>query len=219
MAFPELAKAGTVPPLYRLHAEGHIPRNMFAFWLRPMNTQDWGASGGEVELGGFSQHRFTGNLSWLPILRRPYWELAMPLARLNLTGASEYAGKAVIDSGTSLIVTPIVIAAEINEALGGTYSTDTGYYMLNCSQIQKLPSLLLYLGSQGLEFELRPQDYIIQYMNECYSAISGMDIETRSGPVWILGDAFLRRFYAIFDADAEQVGLALRADDDQSESK
>jgi Eukaryotic aspartyl protease len=208
MAFPDLARAGSTPPLYRMVKDGLIKDHIFAFWLRAMaDDKEWGEHGGEVELGGYSEDRFVGDLNWIPIHRKPYWELKLSAGYLE--GGPKYSGKIVIDSGTSLIIAPRSIVSAMNDQfLHGTFNSDSGYYMIGCSKISSLPNLSFELGDQGHKFTLSPQQYIIQFMGECYSTISGMDISTHGGQVWILGDAFLRHHYAVFDADKERVGLA-----------
>jgi len=42
----------------------------------------------------------------------------------------------------------------------------------------------------------------------CISALMGMDIAEPVGPLWILGDKFMEKFYTIFDYEKSRVGFA-----------
>lgn len=48
----------------------------------------------------------------------------------------------------------------------------------------------------------------LQNQQDCVSGFQGMNLPTASGELWILGDVFIRQYFAVFDRANNQVGLA-----------
>lgn len=62
-------------------------------------------------------------------------------------------------------------------------------------------------------YTLEGDEYVINAGNDklCILAMAGMDIPEPAGPLWILGDVFMRKFYTVFDYGNAQIGLATAA--------
>ncbi|KAL7606338.1 hypothetical protein Lser_V15G16701 [Lactuca serriola] len=81
---------------------------------------------------------------------------------------------------------------------------------VDCGKLAFLPTISFTIGSK--EFQLSPDDYILKVGEgaaaECISGFIPMDIPPPRGPLWILGDVFMRRYHTIFDYGNARVGFA-----------
>ena len=59
---------------------------------------------------------------------------------------------------------------------------------------------------------MKPEDYVLkiedQGQTQCISAFMGLEMPESYGEFWILGDAFMGKWYTAFDFDNNRVGFA-----------
>lgn len=203
-AFESISVDKVTPIWYNILSQKKLPPQ-FSFWLSKENGE-----GGELFLGGSDPTHYTGDFNYVPLTSETYWEFILGGFLLGSQDGFVPVGgiKAIADTGTSLIVGPTDAMAKINSKLGATCVGSA--CLLDCSKISSLPEVTFILNNHS--FLVSPSEYVLQVTSvgqtECVSGFSGMDIPAPAGPLWILGDVFLRKYYAQFDFGGKRVGFA-----------
>jgi hypothetical protein len=199
LAFPVLS-VNSVPTVFENTVEqGLVSKAEFSFFLGNCRQDK-----GELLLGGTDSAYYTGDFSYAPLTSATYWEITM--GGLNVDGTDFGVGdKAIVDSGTSLLTGPSSDVQAIAESIGAKELHGTGEYLVDCD-VTKLPNLDFTLN--GKVYTLEPADYLIPDGDVCLFAMMGLDIPRPNGPLWILGDIFMRKYYTVFDVANKQVGFA-----------
>jgi len=203
LAFDSISVGHATPVWYNLMNQGLVDKKVFSFWLAPNTT---GMMGGQLTLGGYDKTLFRGDLHYVPLTYRNYWQIKMDgvvFQYRNLCG--ETGCKAIVDSGTSMITGPSKLVNMINGQLGCIISGNECSW-LHCPDFSTLPNLEFVLNNQS--YVLTPKQYIMETGGACISALMGMDIGEPVGPLWILGDKFMEKFYTVFDYENSRVGFA-----------
>lgn len=200
LGYDTIAVAGSVPPFYNMIKQKLIDEPIFSFWLGRSGE----GQGGELTFGAVDKDRFEGDLVYAPVIRKGYWEVELTDFALGGKKLGQKA-RAAIDTGTSLIAVPSEISDAINESIGAKRGF-RGIYTVDCDAIDTLPDVTFTFG--GHDFPLSAKDYILQSHGACMSAFMGIDIPAPAGPIWIIGDAFLRAYYTVYDLGKNRVGFA-----------
>ena len=165
---------------------------------------------------------------------------------LTMNGKSVSAvKKAIVDSGTSVIVGPTQEVAAIAQSVGaksvikGEYTVIRFFFVffvynfdlkniffdLQNTQIFKkvdckttLPDLTFSFSNadNNIKSFVIPGDAWkikvcrFKVFCQCLLGMAGMDIPERvGGPLWILGDVFMREYFTIFDVGNKTIGFAM----------
>lgn len=198
LGFRQIAWVDSTPFFELLCQQSHLTHCIFSVYLRRMTGEHYG---GEIIFGGIDTSRYKGILHYVPLTKIGYWQFEMSSV---FVGNKQIDAKvnAILDTGTSLILTPYRVFDMLQEAIGAKVVNNS--YVVSCDQAE-LPDVQFYIG--GEMFALSPTNYVVKLKASertiCTSAFMPILFN-----FWVLGDIFLTRFYSVYDAEANRIGLA-----------
>lgn len=193
-------------PLRALVNSGKLHERVFAFYLGS------GGGAGELVLGGVDSNHYTGDFAYTPVIdmvpgKKGYWTIALDDFKMKGESATSVR-KAIVDSGTSLLIVPTedmkTIAAAVGAKPLGPIAPLNREYTFDCNA--DAPDFDIVIGGQT--YTLTKEDYALRNGGKCVLGVSGMDIPAPSGPLIILGDIFMRAWYVKFDEGNKRLGFA-----------
>jgi len=199
LGWPSLAFDDTTVLLTRLLDTSIVDKAIFSFYF----TKDENTKVAELTFGGAKPEHHKGEFSWIPMIshHEPYWTIKLDDLLIDGKSMGFCPGgcKIVMDTGSSFFSGP---SGDVGTILQHTRA------QRDCSNIDALPPLTFVMG--GRNFEMHPKDYILHHeaAGTCVTAFSGLDVEAPRGPLWVLGDVFIRKFYTTFDIRNMKVGFA-----------
>ncbi|XP_008578656.1 PREDICTED: cathepsin E isoform X1 [Galeopterus variegatus] len=206
LGYPSLAVGGVTPVFDNMMAQNLVGLPMFSVYLSS-DSEDGSRS--ELTFGGYDHSHFSGSLNWVPVTKQGYWQIT--LDEIQVGGAVMFCSEgcqAIVDTGTSLLTGPSDKIKQLQKAIGA--SPMDGEYAVVCDNLNVMPDVTFVIN--GVSYTLSPTAYtlvdFVDGMQFCGSGFQGLDIQVPDGPLWILGDVFIRQFYSVFDRGNNRVGLA-----------
>ena len=210
------------PTIYdQLKTLGYIKKRLFSIWLDGIT-----AATGSILFGGIDHTKYTGKLQKVPVVlnRGVFTGWAVNLtsvALVNSNGTQDLSStgipiEVVLDSGSPNIYLPTHVAEVVSSNLNAT--TDRGTPYVPCSFRQAEGSLRFGFGNETApKFEVPYSELIYPFGLPakvgnvtapdgtllCYLGLLGTP-----GPIFLLGDTFIRSLYVVYDADELEVSLA-----------
>ncbi|XP_035238658.1 pepsin A-like [Anguilla anguilla] len=200
LAYPTISASSSTPVFDNMMNQGLVAEDVFSIYL----TRD-GATGSVVTFGGYDSSYYTGQINWVPVTVQGYWQIAIENVMVNgQVVACTQGCPGIVDSGTSLIAGPPSDISVIQQYIGATATNNQ--YSINCQSMGSMPDVTFTIN--GMMYTLLPSAYVRQMNGQCTSGFQSMSMPTAQGDLWILGDVFIRQYYAVFDRGNNRVGLA-----------
>ncbi|KAI9304765.1 aspartic peptidase domain-containing protein, partial [Cunninghamella echinulata] len=217
-----LARSTHAPPFYTMMEKKYLDQPLFAMYIQ---TQ-----GGEIDFGGLDPTRFTGPMIYTPSMDDHYWmvhinQIKLGNATFTNNTLSSSSRRAIVDSGTTLMIVTPEDAQAIHGNIPGAINNGDSTWSVPCQNVNQLPPLELTLNnisagntttnnttSPPQILSLPPSAYILSPLNPanpmCISGISGQKLDNEEN-TWILGDTFMKHFYTVFDYGNKRIGFAV----------
>jgi len=193
MGFKDLSMGEGFNIVDDLVKSGNMGGGQFSFYLT-----DGGES--EVTFGGYKQEYMASDIVWAPVKVESWWQVGMDDIHFN-NKPQNLCGdgcEVAVDTGTSMLAGPSDLVDKLSNMIN---------VKSDCSNYDELPKLGFQLGDKVLN--LRPDDYVDKSASSCDFSLMALDVPPPKGPVFIMGDPFLRRFVTIFDRQQSRVGFAV----------
>ncbi len=196
-------------PFMTMVSQGILDENVFSLRLREPR---------ELMFGGVNHNLFAGNITRIPLTHQTSrygltgrWQAqanyiaigSTPGIRLGLDGLT-----ASFSTSSAYILLPDMLVWHL---LRDLEFEDIPFmpYSVSCDKRALLPDITFNLA--GHNFTLTPHDWTFEWPIEgqrtrCVSALMSIGLPPHETKEIMLGSAFLRAFYSVFDLDKETVG-------------
>jgi len=200
---------GVPTPMEALVQGGLLDKPIFAFHLGGCSLED-GCLGGELVLGGVEAEHYSGDFTFMNLVRDDSWAIQLdavtvggrPLrnSSAELEGAAPI-GVAVVDSGEPLLLGPEEDVTRLARMVGAS-ALHNGLYAVRCDK--ELPSLVFSAG--GRDFSFNAEDLrVLRRGDWCILGVRSLGFQSDT---WVLGVAFMRKYYVQFDWGSRRIGIA-----------
>lgn len=196
-AFPPIAVENIVPPLVNMVEQGLINEPIVSVW---MNRNQNASNGGEIIFGGTDPTKYSGNFSYIPLIKETYWEFHIDGGFVGNFEFCKGGCTTICDTGNPWIQGP---SEDINIIFNAIGADANGY--VDCNSIDKLP--IVYLVLNGHVLPLEPEFYVTRdYFGT--SSCAAAFIPAGDDEQWSIGDVFIGKYYTVFDYGNRRIGFA-----------
>ncbi|XP_018397792.1 PREDICTED: lysosomal aspartic protease-like [Cyphomyrmex costatus] len=220
MGYPEMAYIKGVTSVFNNIFRLGLIEPVFSLYV---NRSSISELVGELILGGSDPNHYLGEFTYVDVTRKGYWQFRMDKIQIENITLCLNGCEALVNTASNLILGSSVYIEIINKLIGGVYAEEAKTIITNiklrlkveCDRAVNFPNISFFIG--GESFEITYTDYIhVNMVNgtmECLSAFANTKKSNfNDESIWLLGQAFLRRYYIVFDMKYNRMGFAFRND-------
>lgn len=208
----EVSSVAATPAFDNAIKRGILSPAMFSFYFSHFPVQT-----SAFVLGKPQKDYYKGDITWVETSHPAHWQV--PLQDVLLDGQSlgicKQGCQAALDTGTSLIAGPSAHIKLILESIRASglclkgqnrTASSVGMTARGAEETKtataggKAPTISFKIGDAV--FSLDSKDYVhhsFAHPGVCSPGFMPLDIPPPRGPVWALGDIFMRKYYTVFD--------------------
>jgi hypothetical protein len=218
LAFPSLAASGMYPLFDQMMDQKVLKSNSFGFFLSNKVERP-----GKLVLGESGAKKYyKGELTAHDVVEDNYWAVRLVDVEVHnrrLKACPDEGCKLAVDSGTSLLTGPSEEISNMLEKLD---------IRQDCSNWDHIPHIALLLeasrpdGSKYIKrYPLNKEEYVFEAKDEegnrktCTPGLMALDVPRPRGPLWIVGDLFMIKYFTMYSRDKNQVMMGEAQHQDQ----
>jgi len=191
--------ADNVPTFFDNAVKQNNIASVFAFYLDSTS----GSNSSVLTFGGYDDSYFTGSITYhtLYLDTGNYYMIQWTSVSVGSQPINMNCGtlgcRAIVDSGTSLIVGPNSVVSSILSKLNINE---------NCNGVSSLPDIVFTIGNNN--YAVPSSIYVLREQTLSGKTVCEAGLQGATTSEWIWGDVFIRAWYSIFDHSALKVGFA-----------
>ncbi|GAA5885294.1 hypothetical protein JCM16303_005992 [Sporobolomyces ruberrimus] len=168
----------------------------------------------KISFNGYDRKYLANSPTWYPVSKdkdqqfRTFWQIGFSTPYVNNRPAWKGFSNFAFDSGSSLIIAPPDAAVEFWAAVPQSRKENDSYWSYSCARPPRVA--IAFARQLGKKFTINSLDFNLGPLStdntRCIGAVVGQNLGLDD--TWILGEAFFRSFYMIFDVSQNRIGIA-----------
>ncbi|KAF9353975.1 hypothetical protein BGX34_011281 [Mortierella sp. NVP85] len=184
-------------------AAGSLSKPVVSVFLPSIRRN--GGVGGEYLFGDIDSTKFDGDLTYVPVTKKGYWQINIDDAASSNGQSIGQSSAGIIDTGTTLIIVSDAAAQAIHDGIEGATLDQQAGWLVPCSLTSSTDNVSFTMG--GKAFNVPVADLAYEPLDDgsgnCFSGI-----QAGQEDLWILGDVFIKNNYCVFDQGQARIGIA-----------